>query len=89
MDNLTLISKSVNFPHPINIRLKDVASHASTGCNNTVRYYLAAEILTPTQTTGSNPKSSYEVTAKEGNKQVKQTITLGQCDFKQFIIRLK
>jgi hypothetical protein len=89
LDSLTLTSKGVNTPQPISIRLKDVAPQTSMVCGNTVRYHLDTETLPPTQTTGSNPKSSYELTAKEGNKQANQSFTLGQCQFKEFIIRLK
>jgi len=89
LDTLTLTSKGVNTPSPISVRLKNVNPATTPVCGNTVRYHLDSENLTPTQTTGSNPRSSYSITAKEGNKQVDQSFTLGQCEFREFILRLQ
>jgi hypothetical protein len=89
LDSLTLTSKGVNTPSPINISLKNVSPTTATVCGNTIKYHLDSENLPPTQTTGSNPKSSYNISAKEKNKQVSQSLTLGQCEFKQFILKLQ
>jgi hypothetical protein len=86
---LTLASKGVNTPQPINIKLTNVPVATTTVCGNTVKYHLDNETLPPTQTTGSSPNSSYNVSAKEGNKQVSQSFSLGQCEFKQFILKLQ
>jgi len=89
LDNLTLTSKGVHTPSPISIRLKDVSPETATVCDNTIQYHLDSENLPPTQTTGSNPNSSYNISAREGNKHVDQSFTLGQCEFKQFILKLQ
>jgi hypothetical protein len=89
VDSLTLVSKGVHDPNPISIRLKNVQPATAMVCSNTVGYHLDSENLPPTRTTGSNPKSSYEVSAKEGNKQVTQSFTLGQCEFRPFILKLQ
>lgn len=89
LDSLTLTSKGVHTPNSISIRLKNVSPATATVCNNTIRYHLDSENLPPIQTTGSNPNSSYDISAKEGNKQVGQSFSLGQCEFKQFILKLQ
>ena len=52
-------------------------------------YHLQREDLPSTNTTGSNPKSSYSFKAKEGNKQVTKSFTLGFCEFKQDVLKLR
>ena len=89
LDSLTLTGKGVNTPSPISISLKNVSPTTTAVCGNTVTYHLDTENLPPTQTTGSNPRSSYTVGAKEKNKQVTQSFSLGQCEFKQFILKLQ
>jgi hypothetical protein len=48
------------------------------------------EYLPAVETTGGGGnKSSYEVSAKEGNLQDAQTFNLGQCEFREFQLQLK
>jgi hypothetical protein len=89
LDRLTLTSKGIHTPGPISIKLTDVSPTTATICNNTIQYHLDIENLPPTDTAEANPNSSYDIYAKEGNKQVRQSFTLGQCEFKEFILMLQ
>lgn len=88
VDSLTLQSKGIQEPGPINIRLTDVAPTTTEVCGNTIRFHLNREDLPPTHTTGNNPLSSYTIGAKDGNKQVTKTFHLGQCEFIEDILKL-
>jgi hypothetical protein len=89
VDMLTLQSKGIHTPKPIHIRMTDVAVSQDLVCGNTVRYHMQQEDLPPTHTTGNDPNSSYHVRGKEGNKQAKNDFILDQCEFKEFILRLR
>jgi len=89
VDSLTLESKGIHQPAPINIRLTDVAPTTVQVCGNTTRFHLNREDLPPTHTTGTNPLSSYTIKAKEGNRQVTKSFTLEQCEFVEDILRLQ
>jgi hypothetical protein len=86
---MTLMSKGINQPQPVLIRLKNAPLLEFEICGNMIRYHLSREDLPPTETSGSNPNSSYTIRAKEGNKQAKKSFTLGPCEFKVDIIKLK
>ena len=88
VDSLTLQSKGIHEPAPINIRLTDVAPATTEVCGNTIRFHLNREDLPPTHTTGNNPLSSYTIGVKDGNKQVTKTFYLGQCEFIEDILKL-
>ena len=88
VDNITIRSKGKNKPDPINLQFTDVASQSTTICENTVTWHVDQETLPSTQTTGNNPKSSYQVSAREGNLQDMQSFSLGQCDFLEFQLEL-
>jgi hypothetical protein len=90
VDMLTLQSKGIHTPKPIHIRMTDVPVSVDLDvCGNTVRYHMQQEDLPPTHTTGNDPNSSYHVRGKEGNKQAKNDFVLDQCEFKEFILRLR
>ena len=89
LDSLTLTSKGINTPSPINIKLTNSSPMTDMVCNKSFQYHLNREDLPTTQTTGSNPRSSYTAKAKEGNKQASKSFSLGQCEFKEFILKLK
>jgi hypothetical protein len=89
VDMLTLQSKGIHTPKPIHIRMTDVAVSQDLVCGNTVRYHMQQEDLPPTHTTGNDPNASYHVRGKEGNKQTKNDFILDQCEFKDFILRLR
>jgi len=88
VDSLTLTSKGINTPSPINIKLTNVSPTTTTVCNKSVEWHLNQENLPSTQTTGSNPRSSYTTKAKDGSKQATKSFSLGQCEFKEFILKL-
>jgi len=88
VDSLILTSKGINTPSPINIKLTNVSPTTTTVCNKSVEWHLNQENLPSTQTTGSNPRSSYTTKAKDGSKQATKSFSLGQCEFKEFILKL-
>jgi subtilisin family serine protease len=89
VDMLTLQSKGIHTPKPIHIRMTDVPVSVDLVCGNTVRYHMQQEDLPPTHTTGNDPNSSYHVRGREWNKQTKNDFVLDQCEFKEFILRLR
>jgi hypothetical protein len=90
VDSMTVRSKGVNTPGPINLQFSDVQYTASTVCGNDVYWHLNLETLPATATTGSKGgKSQYEANAREGNLQDKRTFPLGQCEFSEFQLQLK
>jgi hypothetical protein len=89
VDSLTLKSFGIHAPGPVNIKMKDVPVNTTTVCSNTVQYHMNREDLPPTETSGTDPNASYNIRGKEGNKQTKGDFTLGQCEFKEFILRLR
>ena len=89
VDNITIRSKGKKTPSPINLQFTDVMWQQTTICDNTVTWHVDQETLPATQTTGSNPKSSYEVSAKEGNLQDSQSFTLAQCEFLEFQLQFQ
>jgi hypothetical protein len=88
VDNITLKSKGKKTPSPINLQFTDVPVQATSVCENTVAWHVDQETLPSAGTTGSNPKSSYQVSAREGNLQSSQSFNLGQCDFFEFQLQL-
>lgn len=89
VDNIRIRSKGKNTPSPINLSFTDVNSQTVDICGNTVTWHVDQESLPTAQTTGGNPKSSYEVSAKEGNLQDAQSFSIGQCDFLEFQLQLQ
>lgn len=75
-------------PSPIDLTFTDVDSSTIDICGNTVTYHVDQEALPAVGTTGNNPKSSYEVSAKEGNLQDSQSFKLDQCEFREFQLQL-
>jgi hypothetical protein len=89
VDNITIRSKGKKTPSPINLQFTDVTPQSVDICGNTVTWHVDQETLPNAQTTGSNPKSSYQVTAKEGNLQDSQSFILNQCDFLEFQLQFQ
>ncbi len=89
VDNITVRSKGKKTPSPINLQFTDVAWQQTTICDNTVTWHVDQETLPSVQTTGNNPQSSYEVSAKEGNLQDSQSFSLGQCEFLEFQLQFQ
>jgi hypothetical protein len=88
VDNIRIRSKGKRTPSPINLTFTDVDSSTVDICGNTVTYHVDQETLPAVGTTGNNPKSSYEVSAKEGNLQDAQSFKLDQCEFREFQLQL-
>jgi len=88
VDNITIRSKGKKTPSPINLQFTDVVPQSVDICGNTVTWHVDQETLPNAQTTGSNPKSSYQVSTKEGNLQDSQSFSLNQCDFLEFQLQL-
>jgi hypothetical protein len=89
LERLTLTSKGKNTPSPISIRLTQVPVSTANVCGRTVRWHLDEETLPAVQTTGSNPRASYQIDAKQGSLQTSESFELGQCDFKEFTLQIK
>lgn len=89
VDNITIRSKGKKTPSPINLQFTDVDSQTANICGNTVIWHVDQETLPNAQTEGSNPKSSYQVSTKEGNLQDSQSFSLNQCDFLEFQLQLQ
>ena len=89
VDNITIKSKGKKTPSPINLQFTDVTPQSVDICENTVTWHVDQETLPSAQTEGTNPKSSYQVSAKEGNLQDAQNFNLGQCDFLEFQLQLQ
>jgi len=89
VDNITIRSKGKKTPSPINLQFTDVMWQQTTICDNTVTWHVDQETLPNAQTAGSNPKSSYQVSAKEGNLQDSQSFVLNQCDFLEFQLQFQ
>jgi hypothetical protein len=88
VDNITLKSKGKKTPAPINYQFTDVPVQTVSVCENIVAWHVDQETLPSVGTTGNNPKSSYQVSAREGNLQSSQSFNLGQCDFFEFQLQL-
>ncbi len=88
VDNITIRSKGKRTARPINLQFTDVAVQTADICENTVAWHVDQETLPAVGTEGSNPKSSYLASAKEGSLADSQTFTLGQCDFYEFQLQL-
>ena len=89
VDNITIRSKGKKTPSPINLKFTDVTPQSVDICENTVTWHVDQETLPSAQTEGNNPKSSYQVSAKEGNLQDAQNFNLGQCNFLEFQLQLQ
>ena len=88
VDDMRIMSKGLNTPSPINLRFTDQPLITTTVCDSLVSYHLDLEILPATDTTGNNPKSSYDARAKEGNLQADHTFGLNQCELHEFQMQL-
>jgi hypothetical protein len=89
VDSINIRSKGKKTPSPINMTFNDVMWQQTTICDNTVTWHVDQETLPATQTTGGPNKSSYEVSAKEGNLQDAQSFTLDQCEFLEFQLQFQ
>ena len=88
VDNITIRSKGKKTPSPINLQFTDVVPQSVDICGNTVTWHVDQETLPAVGTTGNNPRSSYETSAKEGNLQDAQSFSLDQCEFREFQLQL-
>jgi hypothetical protein len=88
VDNITIRSKGKKTPSPINLQFTDVVPQSANICGNTVTWHVDQETLPAVDTTGSNPKSSYQASAKEGSLQAAESFSLGQCEFRDFQLQL-
>lgn len=89
VESISIRSKGKKTPSPINLQFTNVAVQQEIICGNTVRWHVDQETLSSVQTTGSNPNSSYQVSAKQGNLQDSQSFNLGQCDFLEFQLQFQ
>lgn len=89
VDSMAIQSKGKNRPGPINLQFTDQPLSSTVVCGNTIAYHVNQETLPSTHTTGSNPKSSYQAKAKEGNLQAAESFTLEQCEFRDFQLQLQ
>jgi hypothetical protein len=89
VDSMTVKTKGVNTPSPINLMFSNVQPSTTKVCGNTINWHLQLETLPATQTTGKTGKTQYEAYAKEGNLQTSNVFDLGQCEFKEFQLQLK
>ena len=89
VDSITIQSNGKNRPSPINLRFTDQPVSSVDVCGNEILYHIDQETLPSTATTGTNPKSSYQVKAKEGNLQTSDTFDLGQCEFHEVQLELQ
>ena len=88
VDRMTITTKGKKTPSPINLQFTDVPLQTASVCNSTISWHIDQETLPNVQTTGSNPQSSLQATAKEGNLQDSQSFNLDQCEFKEFQLQL-
>ncbi len=90
VDSITIQSKGKNRPGPINLMFTDrpLVPDAMV-CGNLVLYHVDQETLPSTATTGSNPKSSYQNKAMEGNLQTTENYSLNQCEFRESQLQLQ
>jgi len=88
VDVITIASKGVHTPSPVNLRFTDVALQSTDICDNQVRWHVDQETLPNTATTGANPNGSYTAGAKEGNLQKDESFGLGQCELREFQLQL-
>lgn len=89
VDDLRLSSKGLNKPEPINLRWTDQPLSMAMVCGNAVQYHVDQESLPSTETTGSDPSSSYEAKAREGNLKASESFGLGQCELRDFQLQLQ
>lgn len=88
VDSITIDSKGQSTPSPLHLRFTDQPFSTTTVCGQEILYHVDQETLPAGDTTGSNPKSSYEANAKEGNPQTSQSFELGQCELREFQLQL-
>jgi len=87
VSSITLMSKGLS--PGVNQKLTDVPLFTSNICGNTVNYHLDNELLAPAGTTGSDPKASYTLAVKVGGKPGDTSFTLGQCEMKEMVLKIK
>jgi len=88
-DEIRVRSKGIKTPGPINLRFTDHPVTSSAVCGNEIQWHVNLETLPATHTTGTEPKSSYSASAKEGNLAEQQSFNLSQCEFSEFQLQLK
>jgi hypothetical protein len=89
VDSMSIQAKGKNRPGPIHLQFTDQPLSSAPVCGNTIAYHVNQETLPSTGTSGSNPKSSYQAKAMEGNLQTAESFTLGQCEFRDFQLQLQ
>ncbi len=67
VDNITIRSKGKRMPNPVNLQFTDVPVQGANICGNTVMWHVDQETLPAVGTSGPNPKSSYQASAREGS----------------------
>ena len=89
VDKIVIQSKGKNRPGPINLQFTDQLASFAEVCTNFINYHVDQETLPSTATTGSDPRSSYQAKAMEGNLQATENFGLGQCEFREFQLELQ
>ena len=87
VDQLVISSKGKNTR--TNLRFTDHPVSMAMVCNNPIVWHVDQETLSSTETSGSNPRSSYETKAKEGFLMSVESFSLGQCELKEFQLQLQ
>jgi hypothetical protein len=89
VDVITLQSKGIHSPSPINLRFKGQALSAGIICGNNIQYHVDQETLPAVGTTGNDPNSSYTTKASDGNLKSSRSFGLTQCEFQDFQLQLE
>jgi len=87
VDQLVISSQGKNTR--TNLRFTDHPVSMAMVCNNPIVWHVDQETLSSTETSGSNPRSSYEAKAKEGLLMSVESFSLGQCELKEFQLQLQ
>ncbi|MDB4285419.1 choice-of-anchor D domain-containing protein [bacterium] len=88
VDRIAIQSKGTSRPGPINLEFTDHPVSSETVCGKEIYYHVNQETLPATDTTGSDPRSSYLAKAQETNLKASEQFGLGQCEFRDFQLQL-
>lgn len=90
VERIDLQSRGINRPGPVKLTFNDAPLKSVQVCGNTVAYHVNQETLPSTDSTGGGGKqSSYDASAKQGNLQISENFTLGQCEFRDFQLQVQ
>lgn len=90
VERIDLQSRGINNPGPVKLTFNDAPLKSVQICGNDVAYHVNQETLPSTDTTGGGGKqSSYVASAKQGNLQISENFTLGQCEFRDFQLQVQ